>query len=61
LRSERPITIRAIGDSLHSSIAISSVRGQQHESEETRREETNGVEAQVGIAEIQEDGTFRPE
>jgi hypothetical protein len=37
------------------------VRGQQHESEETRREETHGVEAQVGIAEIEEDGTFRPE
>jgi hypothetical protein len=51
LRSERPITIPAIGDSPQSSIAISNfVRGQQHESEETRREETNGVEAQVGIA-----------
>jgi hypothetical protein len=49
------------------------VRGQQHESEETRREETNGVEAQVGIeaqvgveaqvgiAEVEEDGTFRPQ
>jgi hypothetical protein len=46
-----PITIRAIGNSLQSPTAISNfVRGQQHESEETRREETNGAEAQVGIA-----------
>ncbi|MET0215382.1 MAG: hypothetical protein ABW292_20400 [Vicinamibacterales bacterium] len=52
----------AIGNSLLSSIATSNfVRGQQHEPQETRRKETNGVEAQVGIAEVEEDGTFRPE
>jgi len=43
--------IWTIGNCLPSPIAISNfVRGQQHESEETRREETYGVEAQVGIA-----------
>jgi hypothetical protein len=42
-------TFWTIGNSLPSPIAISNfVRGQQHESEETRREEANGVEAQAG-------------